>query len=276
MSLVNEALRKARMDSTLRRVDHNIDLSAMTGPSLHASHVRAAAGGSGNPMTRAIVLGGSVAVGLVLALAVLALVAMPGVKAVRGAMGPKQAMATPMIATPSEVEIEPEAIQPAQPTMKLTEPVKVVPEPEPVVMTEPETPGPLSDPAMAEVSQQKVDETPIINIQPVVAEAPAPEPAARAVPSLAVAPTPVPAPVPVEPEVPALVEGRAYLQSVRIPKGPTLVMTGIAWSDAIKVALINGMTLEPGDAYENVTVLSVEPKRVQLEAGGVKFYLRMP
>jgi hypothetical protein len=53
-------------------------------------------------------------------------------------------------------------------------------------------------------------------------------------------------------------------------------MTGIAWSDAIKVALINGMTLEPGDAYESVTVVSVEPKRVQLESGGVKFYLRMP
>ena len=263
MSLVNEALRKARIDSTLRKVDHDIDLSAMTGPSLHDTSSRATTRPASNPMTGAIVLGAAAAFGLVGVLAVVALVVMPGVKAVKGAMGPQQAMAAPMLDAPepepSESEpvsligrgdlnlpaevSEPEATiepEPVKPVVKLTEPM-----PQTVAQEEP---GSRSDPAVvAEPS------TPLINIEPVA-----------------------PMPAPSVPQVPGLVEGRAYLQSVRIPNGPTLVMTGIAWSDDVKVALINGMTLEPGDAYENVAVIAVEPKRVQLESGGVKFYLRMP
>jgi len=252
MSLVNEALKKARIESTLRKVDCDIDLSAMAAPQRDPMQ---AAPQAASPVMRAVLFGAGVTLGLVLIVAAVVWIALP----VKQAMGPKPANAQ-TVATPEPDHLAAGLAPRDQPTPK---PEKTTqPEPAPESKPEPKSPEPAA---------------PKINIEPAADPTPAPvekpEPEAPAEPESESA---QPEPEPAAPSAPALVDGRTYLQSVRIPAGPTLVMTGIAWSDSIQIALINGMTLEAGDQLESVTVVEVEPKRVALTHDGVTFYLRMP
>jgi hypothetical protein len=159
-----------------------------------------------------------------------------------------------------------------------------------MVANQPENTAKTMEPPVAEpaVSPAKTGahDAPLLAIQPYLEAAisspepvevesksePQPAPVAAPAPAPVIA-LPPPAPEPVKPN---LVAGREYVQSLDLADVPALRLGAIAWSDAMKVALINGATVEPGQQVAGVTVKEIEPKRVLLEHEGRKFYLRLP
>lgn len=102
-------------------------------------------------------------------------------------------------------------------------------------------------------------------------------PTAAAAPAPAATPTP-PSPAPnasPAPASPAIVEGREYVQSVDLAGAP-LKLTAIAASRQTQVAILNGVSVQPGDRLGDVEVLAIERQRVTLRHAAVTFYLRMP
>lgn len=295
MSLVNEALKKAKIESTLRRVHHDIDLSAVTGPPAALREFDAALGSTGERPVRVFVLVGALVVALFLLAGSIALifVASPTVApAPRPMPAPPAPIAvTPITTPPVTHPASPIALTTPTPTPAptLAAPPAPVVAPKPVAVAAPApkpatppvavkpvaTPTPAPAPAVAAAAPTPTPPAPTSTAPAPVATTAPIQPILDVVPAASAKPAPVAPAAPAPKPVPPLVEGRAYLQSVRIPNGPLLVLTGIAWSDTTKIALVNGMTLEPGDAVEGVSVLSIEPKRVALEYGGTKFYLRM-
>lgn len=77
-------------------------------------------------------------------------------------------------------------------------------------------------------------------------------------------------------QVTTLVEGKVYLQSIDLAGVPKIKLDGILWSDKNPAALINGITVAPGDELSEATVVTIEPKRVKLRAQGKEFFLRLP
>ena len=69
---------------------------------------------------------------------------------------------------------------------------------------------------------------------------------------------------------------KTLVRSVKHPGVPALRLDGIVWSSHSPVALLNGTMVRPGDDIEGVAIKAIDRKRVQLELGGVRFYLRMP
>jgi len=94
-------------------------------------------------------------------------------------------------------------------------------------------------------------------------------------------PDQVEAPPPQVPAVPQsppdLVEGQEFMETMQVNGLPKLSLLGISWSDTVSAVLINGRILRRGDTIGGkVKVLKIEPDRVQLEARGTTFYLVMP
>jgi hypothetical protein len=73
-----------------------------------------------------------------------------------------------------------------------------------------------------------------------------------------------------------MADGGTYVGEVRLAEGGTVKLSGIAWSDASPVAVINGKLLGPGQGVDQVTVDKIEPDRVTLRhRSGALFYLRL-
>lgn len=72
-----------------------------------------------------------------------------------------------------------------------------------------------------------------------------------------------------------LVDGKVYIQSVSLSATSKFLLNGILWSDK-PLAILNNITLGPGEELEGVTVLAIEPKRVKLRAQGREFFVRLP
>ena len=73
-----------------------------------------------------------------------------------------------------------------------------------------------------------------------------------------------------------LIEGGEYVGTLHVAGLPRLELTGIVWSHFTKIALVNGMSLEPSDIVQNIRVIEIKPKRVEfLTPDGRTFYMRM-
>jgi hypothetical protein len=63
---------------------------------------------------------------------------------------------------------------------------------------------------------------------------------------------------------------------VKLPDGSSIKLSGIAYSAASPVAVINGKVLGPGQGFDQVTVDKIEPGRVTMRhRSGALFYLRL-
>ncbi|HLX08737.1 MAG TPA: hypothetical protein VKY89_12830, partial [Thermoanaerobaculia bacterium] len=102
------------------------------------------------------------------------------------------------------------------------------------------------------------------------AGAAAPQPGAGAAPVQATAPGRGAA------TAPTMADGGTYVGEVKLADGSLVKLSGIAWSDASPVAVINGRVIGPGQGVDEVTVDKIEPGRVTLRhRSGALFYLRL-
>lgn len=69
--------------------------------------------------------------------------------------------------------------------------------------------------------------------------------------------------------------GTVYLRRVRAAEGSIAELGGIAYSETRPIAVINGSVVSSGDFIAGFTVISIEPERVELEADGVRIFLAL-
>jgi hypothetical protein len=274
MSLVIDALNKARQQTAVKKA--GVDPQ-------HLASVTAQGGGADFDAFTLLMRSGKL-LGIAGAIAVIGLVAW------QLKPTPQNAAAVP----PSNPALA--AVPVVEPATEAVTEIAAQPEPAvEIVANQPKnTAKPIGPPAAesaAAPAKAEPDDAPLLAIQPYLEAVMAasepikdesksePQPAPVAEPAAAVAaPAPaivVPPPAP-EPVKPNLVAGREYVQSLDLADVPALRLGAIAWSDAMKVALINGATVEPGQQVAGVTVKEIEPKRVLLEHEGRTFYLRLP
>jgi len=73
-----------------------------------------------------------------------------------------------------------------------------------------------------------------------------------------------------------MADGGTYVGEVKLADGSPVKLSGIAWSDASPVAMINGKLVGPGQGVDQVTVDRIERDRVTLRhRSGALFYLRL-
>jgi hypothetical protein len=73
-----------------------------------------------------------------------------------------------------------------------------------------------------------------------------------------------------------MADGGTYVGEVKLADGSLVKLSGIAWSDASPVAMINGKLVGPGQGVDQVTVDKIERDRVILRhRSGALFYLRL-
>lgn len=254
MSLISDALKKAQAQTALRSKGLRVDL---TGAGGDAPRTLA-------PMLAALAVAGTVGVGTILVVAYLLYVNQPA-----GGDGP--------FAGDRVVDMSrPETSDPSSPPILSVQPHQGEgnePDAEPAEASD----TPAAPPAAAErdagAGRSGRDDASEPEFQAVLEptdmdlaegmEPTAPERAAD------------PAPESAEPR-PPLEEGGEYVEVLDVADLPKLELTGIAWSDFAKIALVNGMSLEPGDLIQGIRVKEVEPERVHFRApGGKTFYMRM-
>ena len=265
MSLIDEALKRARQDAALQDASRRDDRRVVPTPWLPAHLPR-----RGRSRGSLAVL--AVAVCLVAAGAAATAVWWSGRKGPAPAAMASladHASALPQSAPPSSAPaaapvpvIEetataaPTALAPAAPEAGLRPPQRQSPAPGTTREgVEPPPPGP--SPA----------ETPRL---------PSPVPAAPATSAIAPPPTPAPVAPPAPASAPpALVDGKTYVREVALPGGAKIELRGLAYSETQPVALINGKVVGPGDVVEGFTVVQIQPKRVELAANGTTIFLTL-
>ena len=73
-----------------------------------------------------------------------------------------------------------------------------------------------------------------------------------------------------------MADGGTYVGEVKLADGSLVKLSGIAWSNASPVAMINGKLIGPGQGVDQVTVDKIERDRVTLRhRSGALFYLRL-
>ncbi len=133
------------------------------------------------------------------------------------------------------------------------------------------------------VSPPSIEPSPVrppaaVAVPPPATEAPALAPSSSAPPPSAPPaparpPSAPPAPVP-PPSTPAVAEGQTFLRQAA-PAGASVKLEFIVWSESRPFAQINGQLLGAGQSIDGYTLLNVERERVELEGGGVRFWLRV-
>jgi len=73
----------------------------------------------------------------------------------------------------------------------------------------------------------------------------------------------------------SLVDGFTYVASIDV-RGRHLVLSGIAWSASHPTAVLNDAAVGKGDEVAGFRVIKVEPDRVELQADGKTVFLRLP
>ncbi len=69
-------------------------------------------------------------------------------------------------------------------------------------------------------------------------------------------------------------DGQTFLRQVEPPGGKPVKVGFIVWS-AAPFASVNGQLLSPGQSVDGYTLLAVERDRVELEGGGGRFWIRV-
>lgn len=139
-----------------------------------------------------------------------------------------------------------------------------IPEEEAVPVSVEESP-PVSTPAPTpEIERQEVPAAAAEPVQPPPVLDPEP-PAAVEEPSV----TPPPAAPPPAPEAPPAPEIRTYVREVPLPDGGVLRLSGIAFSAAQPVALINDKVLAKGESYQGFVVTDIQANLVELRGNGM-------
>ena len=144
---------------------------------------------------------------------------------------------------PPSPDPRPEPVTPAEPVARPTPPATIPADPVPVpVATEPETAAPIESTNM---------------------------PVAPVTPGTATDPTPGPAPEAVTPV------SETFVREASIPGVGQLRLGGIAWSERQPFALINGRVVGPGDRIQGLQVAAVSRGEVVLRAEGGGYVLRL-
>lgn len=71
------------------------------------------------------------------------------------------------------------------------------------------------------------------------------------------------------------VDGKSFLRKVLVPGGANLVLSGIAWSDTHPVAVISGSIVGTGDFVGGFKVVKIEPNSVELQRDESTFTIRL-
>ncbi len=284
MSLILEALSKARNDAARPTPDAQQQLAALTAPR-HANR----------PAPRlSMVMGIATVIAITLLAALFILRPGPATATAANteahgqqsvgpaAPAPVAALPTPPVAPqdrPALLAVQPYLNKPVapQPAAKAIEVPTTAPATTP-------TPAPIpAPPILAALTPAPVTPAPALAPIPVTAAPPAPVPAPipssphpqPPTPAVA-APAPTPAAAPPAPAKPALIADAEYVETLDVQSTPILKLKAIVWSDYTKIALINNATVELDGSIAGVHVIDIEPKRIKLEFAGKQFFLRLP
>ena len=78
-----------------------------------------------------------------------------------------------------------------------------------------------------------------------------------------------------EPRAIDSLDGKSFLKKVRVPGGANLELSGIAWSDVHPVAVISGSIVGTGDFVDGFKVVKIEPNSVELQGEDSTFSIRL-
>ena len=78
-----------------------------------------------------------------------------------------------------------------------------------------------------------------------------------------------------EPRAIDSLDGKSFLKKVRMPGGANLELSGIAWSDVHPVAVISGSIVGVGDFVDGFKVVKIEPNSVELQGEDSTFSIRL-
>ena len=151
-------------------------------------------------------------------------------------------------------------------------PPQVVPQESVEIPEETARPSPTPGPARETPSgSQQVAAATAEPLQPPPALDVSPTPAPAAAEPVILAPeTPAP-PAPQAPPEPSPAEIRTYVREVPLPDGGMLRLSGIAFSAAQPVALINDKVLAKGESYQGFLVADIQANLVELRGNGMTF-----
>lgn len=254
MSLISEALKKARQEAT--RQD-----AARQG-------VPYAVGSTETQAPRNTLLMGlaGLGAGCLLAGALFAMAYFGG----WGPFAKTQAAPAPQVAqAPPPAAVSPVPVQTAP------APVEVQEEEEPALSA---PPVPVTAPPLQATPQPQP--APSIEIRPTApaASEPRPEPVPVEPPPAPVeeerpaAPAPAPDPAPAVPAG-GLVDGRTYTGEVPVPGGGVVRLNGIAFSQERPVVVLDGRVMGTGEVVQGFTVVEIEAGRVKLQGHGATVYV---
>jgi hypothetical protein len=172
-------------------------------------------------------------------------------------------------APPPAVEVREEAEEPLVPPAAVqTPPPRETPAPAPQPSVAERKPAPAPPPPTPPTAAPQI---PVSEAEPLTPPAVNPvEPAPVAEPET----SPPPA-TPAPPSAPAggLEDGKVYTGEVPVPGGGSVKLNGIAYSQDLPVAVLDGRVMGPGEAIQGFTVLAIESNRVKLQGYGATVYL---
>ncbi|HYN22556.1 MAG TPA: hypothetical protein VE078_16475 [Thermoanaerobaculia bacterium] len=232
MSLIDEALRRARQEAA-RQDSAKREAQYRQVPVYAPTPQR---------NVRPVLLGAAVA---------LCIVAGVGIGVLLGRGGGEKEIQEPVARTVSEA--------PASPDVPVEEPDTIAIEESPPESEPVPTPSPVP-----EIERQQVPAAAAEPFQPPPVLNPEPPPPAVTEPKPA-----VPAPEVPSPEAPAAPEIRTYVREVPLPDGGTLRLSGIAFSAAQPVALIDDKVLAKGETYQGFVVADIQANLVELRGNGM-------
>lgn len=185
-------------------------------------------------------------------------------------------------AAPARMETEPPAGEPVTARPSETVPAPNEPTPAPARTRQrpiPPAPDPRPEPAASTEPTMRSTPPATIPVEPEPAPVAAePEPAAPLEPPASPAGAPVTSrTAPTEPDPAATTSvGETFVREASIPGVGRLRLGGIAWSERQPFALINGRVLGPGDRIQGLQVAAVSRGEVVLRAeGGARYVLRL-
>lgn len=176
-------------------------------------------------------------------------------------------------APPGQLAVTQESTMPAVATgSRDTTPAAV-----PVAQTAPEPA--IEEPSDSLALQESEEPTPSVTgerprasvAEPTAPTPKTPPPAPRSAGTTTAAPPPAKAQTASEPSL----DGQSFLKRVRLPGGGTIVLSGIAWSNANPVAVISGTVVSPGERVKGFTVTRIQQNSVELSNDGSTFTLRL-
>lgn len=253
MSLINEALKRARLEAARQdAAGQRMPVSSL--PS-HVPPRRSAWTG--------LALG--LAAGVLLSLIAFGAVMM----ALRRPAPPADAPAVATAPPPVGMNETASAMESTAPSTSSAGPAETTPG-APTGTTTPAATA-ASSPSIPPVSESPSATTPAAAPEPAPPTAPPAETAAIPAPPSAPAPTTVPAATPAAPAL------RTYVKEAKLPGGEQLKLDFIVWSESQTFAQINGRLIGVGERVEGFTLERIERRQVELQGpSGTRFVITIP